>query len=860
MNAAQGPFEGVTLSRTLPPILPSHFLSRRHLFGHLERHVPSSTLVIAPAGYGKSSLVADWSRNSEGKVAWLTLTQSDSLQDMSKLFVQATRNLIPGFGAWFQENELMRPTEVVRRWGNELLLTNQKFTFVLDNLRDDQSSELDIANNLIGQFPRNVHFVILRRTANQSLIDTCLARGEINMIGVNELRFSESEVEILASTIGVDISHPNAAEVAHYSKGWPAATSLILHQIADGMAPDLEHLMKNSGTPLNSLALAVTKTFHESDREILKRLSIVEEFTHELAEHLLAELYSYGQLSRITTSGEIFTTTTSPERSYQFSRLMRSVFFEELSQDRALMNELYLSLAGYYESIRREDLALDAAFKAGDQALVSKLFRNAARLKHAQGKGDDLLKWSVYAGASPTDGSYKESTVAISAALCNFDFAGASAAIAKLELTLDGAQDPEFFIQFTAASRAYLELYSGDFKSFDASYNRVMNAPDGVRIGVEEQVLLLRLAAAKSFILEDSRELAKIADLASICASQTKIDISHAYLNAIKALYLFNNGQYRQAYVITEIALAQFTRFGIVGLLGPIDLNFVMARCLLEFSRVEESRIYFEKSLLQAEQWKSWHWYITIDGYFARDLSLRGLFHEALERLSKTRTFIKNMGDSEVFQQLVDMSEMFVRLQMKDFERLSILLSRGLRTFYVEQFETILDLAREKKIPSMRSRIDKSESPRELIWLHIIECINVFATESAALEEMKKALKIGAAVGASETFLRQGAELGKLIIKIAQEIPTVYNEDLARQMAIRLQERGMERETTTQSLTKREREILTHLSTGRTLTVIAGELHISQNTMKTHLKNLYKKLEVDGRNTAVEKAKSLFLI
>ena len=63
-----------------------------------------------------------------------------------------------------------------------------------------------------------------------------------------------------------------------------------------------------------------------------------------------------------------------------------------------------------------------------------------------------------------------------------------------------------------------------------------------------------------------------------------------------------------------------------------------------------------------------------------------------------------------------------------------------------------------------------------------------------------------------------------------------------------------------QALTKRELEILRQLSTGRTLTVIAGELHISQNTMKTHLKNLYKKLEADGRNDAVEKAKALFLL
>jgi DNA-binding CsgD family transcriptional regulator len=75
-----------------------------------------------------------------------------------------------------------------------------------------------------------------------------------------------------------------------------------------------------------------------------------------------------------------------------------------------------------------------------------------------------------------------------------------------------------------------------------------------------------------------------------------------------------------------------------------------------------------------------------------------------------------------------------------------------------------------------------------------------------------------------------------------------------------MKERGSNMNEGQASLTKRELEILRQLSTGRTLTVIAGELHISQNTMKTHLKNLYKKMGADGRHDAVEKAKASFLI
>ena len=63
-----------------------------------------------------------------------------------------------------------------------------------------------------------------------------------------------------------------------------------------------------------------------------------------------------------------------------------------------------------------------------------------------------------------------------------------------------------------------------------------------------------------------------------------------------------------------------------------------------------------------------------------------------------------------------------------------------------------------------------------------------------------------------------------------------------------------------EKLTMRELEILKHLTTGNPISVIAKTLYISQNTMKTHLRNTYRKLGVDGRYSAVEKAKKLLLI
>ncbi len=74
-------------------------------------------------------------------------------------------------------------------------------------------------------------------------------------------------------------------------------------------------------------------------------------------------------------------------------------------------------------------------------------------------------------------------------------------------------------------------------------------------------------------------------------------------------------------------------------------------------------------------------------------------------------------------------------------------------------------------------------NPRDLIWKYLTEASVHIDAENIALPAMHQAMKIGSEVGAKETFLRQRDEMGNLIIKIASDFPTVYNEELATAMA-----------------------------------------------------------------------------
>jgi DNA-binding NarL/FixJ family response regulator len=154
----------------------------------------------------------------------------------------------------------------------------------------------------------------------------------------------------------------------------------------------------------------------------------------------------------------------------------------------------------------------------------------------------------------------------------------------------------------------------------------------------------------------------------------------------------------------------------------------------------------------------------------------------------------------------------------------------------------------------------ESDTAREKIWKSLVGCEANISQETLAMDALKIGLDVGARVGAKESFLRQDPTILELIIRSASKRPTVYLEELARAAAQRMNAKNNQNAALTQPLTKREIDVLRSLATGKPITAIGKTLHISHNTMKTHLRNIYRKLSASGREEAVSKAQTLFII
>ena len=96
-------------------MLPPNFVSRKEILSDVEVNQAGITLVVAPAGYGKTSLVAEYITTLEHPVIWLSFNDSDDTKSFNANFVQAVRNVIPNFGNWFSGSQVLTTAEVLTK-------------------------------------------------------------------------------------------------------------------------------------------------------------------------------------------------------------------------------------------------------------------------------------------------------------------------------------------------------------------------------------------------------------------------------------------------------------------------------------------------------------------------------------------------------------------------------------------------------------------------------------------------------------------------------------------------------------------------------------------------------------------------
>ena len=852
---------GVSLSRSQPPALSANFLSRKHLFNLFESNVPGATLVIAPAGFGKTSLVTEWVRENERPTFWYTVDVADTIQDFQAHVIASITSHFPNFFANVEQLEHFDPAESIKLLAAAVGRLSGEYNFVIDGGRTENHDIAPYAQLIADLVPNNCHLVIIRRNTPMTSLARYAALGNLSVITSEDLKFSPNEVKMIAAINGVDLdTNGNAKELA-MCEGWPSAVQLMCRNISKNNShTTFSTAVASTVNPLGVLAIESYNTFSQVSREKLRKLAIIEEFDLEIASLILGSEYSEEFLNRITIDGLFVSASTTKNRTYRFNPIIYEALTQIPLEDLDYMKDIQQKLADLF--ITRGDFskALHFAHESGDEEKFTTIFRASVRKMASIGRGDLLIKWAHFAGDASAHGEVMKKAIRIVGHLVSSQFQSAEALASELEYIAGLSPDGKFLFKLSAMVKANIYFARGDFERTTKSLDIALSDVESdASLDSSDLLALYRLRARQAFLYDDFATLADAYSQATSLSGEGDPQLNSYQLSCIHSMVLYSEGRYFQAAEISRIAISQAKQAGYVGINAPLDAMLVLARAQLEASDLEPCVETLSELMKQAADWEIWPWLFMAEGTSIRIRISQGSLAAGSEMIANQRKLLSTLHTPNQLSWLIDMSEVYLRLITKDWNRADEIIKRMPPIELVRQIQGNIELTRDPKKVIAKIAALPENTVREKINKWLSEVSLHLDHENVALKPLTKALDLGAENGYFEYFIRQTA-MYPLIVKAAVLKPTIYMEGLVQAMTERLHTINNDAGELGEKLTQRELEILKHLTTGNPISAIAKTLHISQNTMKTHLRNTYRKLEVDGRHTAVEKAKKLLLI
>ena len=347
------------------------------------------TLVVAPVGYGKTTLLAMWAAQTTVPVCWLTLSEQDGdLSVFVGYLLAAIQSRFPG--ACPQTQSLLesgRTPEIDRL---AMLLINeiddlpQRFVLVLDDYHLIQASPVhQLLDSILRHPPLQMHLLIASR-ADPPLALTKLRAGQrLHELRVRDLRFSATEAATFLTQAMAQSDQPGAVQILmQRTEGWIAGMQLAvlsLHTVSD-QAAMLQHLEQGSDRYIMDYLLEqVLNQQSLPVQEFLLKTSILEQMSPSLAQAVVGgeDPQRGGQISlrALERAGSFVSALDGSGEWYTYHALFRDLLRHHLYQrySREEISDLHRRASIWFRDAQLIDTALHHALAAGDVNLAAQI-------------------------------------------------------------------------------------------------------------------------------------------------------------------------------------------------------------------------------------------------------------------------------------------------------------------------------------------------------------------------------------------------------------------------------------------------------------------------------------------------------
>ena len=368
-SASLSPLLATKLHRPLPR---AHLVRRPQLAERLTQGVMGPlTLVSAPAGFGKTTLLAQWLAESGMPVAWLSVEPGDNepVRFLSYL-IAALQTLDPHLGA--EALTLLQMPHPAAAETVLTLLTNDvgshgrdggDFALVLDDYHVLDAKPIDHAlTYLVEHLPPQMHLVIATREDPTLPLARLRARGHLTEVRAVDLRFTPSEAtEFLNQEMGLNLAAQDIARLATRTEGWIAGLQLaaLSLQGQEDAAGFIRSFTGSHHFVLDYLVEEVLGQQSESLQTFLLRTSILDRMTGPLCDAVLMDPSVSGRetLEYLEHANLFLVPLDNERRWYRYHQLFADLLRQRLHQSAASsmrdekggVAELHIRASQWYE-------------------------------------------------------------------------------------------------------------------------------------------------------------------------------------------------------------------------------------------------------------------------------------------------------------------------------------------------------------------------------------------------------------------------------------------------------------------------------------------------------------------------------
>jgi len=859
------------------------------------------TLVSAPAGFGKTTLLSEWVAQTAAPVTWLSLDQEDNDPFRFLIYLVAALQSIKanvGTGCLDALNSLQPPPleSILTGLINELVTIPDPFALILDDYHVIETTSIHQAlNYLIEHLPPQVHLVITSRVDPPLPLARLRTRNQLIEIRAADLRFNRAETAtFLNRTVGLDLSVEEVAALETRTEGWVAGLQLAsLSMQGKGRAFIADFVSAFGGSHRHVIDYLAEEVIAQQPVEIhdfLCQTSILDRLTAPLCDAVTGGNNSAAILRQLERDNLFLIQLDDARQWYRYHRLFADFLHSHLHQDMAdCMPELHQRACIWYEQAGLVPAAISHAGAAKDFERAADLIERAIEPTMMRSEVMTVLGWL---NALPDEVMHARPLLCIYHALTLL-FHGQPLEIAEARLqAADRADTAGNFAGEMAVLRAFIATCQGDTRqTIESSQHALELLPD--ESVFFRTLVLAYLGLASLFEGDVAKATRAFEDTARGGQQAGNLTITVMALCRLGHISMIQ-GQFYQAEKFfkqaLESALDDRGRPRPVAGIPIIGLGLL----LYEWNDLEAASRHLQEGIELAKIW-------------SEIASMQGYIGLAFVRQAQNDP----AGSNRAIRTARRLAEKFDAMEMDDISVAAYQAQLWIRQDnleaalgWVEQrkldcdagWQELKEGATDGSLPFLRAheyislarvyvtqqRFEEAKATLDLLlrraksaeWVwYSIEILILQALVHhrqgdtlRALSALENAISEAEPGGFVRMFVNEGGPMAELLRQLVARGRAIdYGSKLLAALSMR--EAGKETkpgeikaQPLVEPLSERELEVLRLVAAGFSNREIATELVVAISTAKTHLNNIYRKLDVSSRTQAVARARALNLM